>query len=69
MRLKLHEIMAKNNIRTIEELAKVTGLNKNALYWQTSRKGACKTVSFDMLETICRTFNCCVSEILVLEKI
>ncbi|ULT55424.1 helix-turn-helix transcriptional regulator [Neobacillus drentensis] len=63
--VKLLEMMARNNIRRIEELHELTGLSRTTI--RQILTGKKKSLYFDTIGILCEKLNCRVEE-LIAEK-
>ena len=64
--MKLLEMMARNKIRTIEELHRKTGISRRAISAILSGK---KTgLRFETIVKLCQTLNCEIGELIVIKK-
>jgi putative transcriptional regulator len=64
--IKLHEIMAKRNIKTIEQLHKLSGLSRKSISKAYNKKN--KRIDVEALATLCKVLDCEISDLLVLEN-
>jgi putative transcriptional regulator len=64
--VKLLEMMARNNIRRIEDLHKMTGLSRTTI--GLILDGKKKSLYFDTIGLLCETLNCRIEELIVLKK-
>ncbi|WP_160203467.1 helix-turn-helix domain-containing protein [Priestia megaterium] len=64
--IKILEYMGKNNIRTIQELHEITGLSRTTLSRLINGKNTSITV--DTLIKLCKTFECEIGELIVIDK-
>jgi DNA-binding Xre family transcriptional regulator len=61
--VKLLEMMARNNIRRIEELHDLTGLSRTTI--RQILEGEKKSLYFDTIGLLCEKLNCRIEELLV----
>ena len=61
--VKLLEMMAKNNIRRIEDLHEMTGLSRTTI--RLILNGEKKSLYFDTIALLCETLDCKIEELLV----
>jgi len=66
VQIKLLEIMARNNIRTIEELHDMTKLSRTTIRQILSGKK--KSLYFDTIGILCKKLNCRIEELIVIKK-
>lgn len=64
--VKLHELMAKNNIRTIEQLTEISGLSRKPISQALNKKN--HRMHTDTIAKLCGALNCEVGDLLVLKK-
>jgi putative transcriptional regulator len=64
--VKLLEMMARNNIRRIEDLHDLTGLSRTTI--RQILNGEKKSLYFDTIGILCEKLNCRVEELIVIEK-
>jgi putative transcriptional regulator len=64
--VKLLEMMARNNIRRIEDLHDLTGLSRTTI--RQILNGEKKSLYFDTIGILCDKLNCRVEELIVIEK-
>lgn len=64
--IRLHEMMGKRKIRTIEELHSRSGLSRKAI--STALKNENHRMKVDTLAKLCKALECDVSELLVIKK-
>lgn len=64
IQVKLLEMMARNNIRTIEELHNMTGLSRTTLGLMINGKK--KSFQFRTLSLLCEKLNCRIDELIVM---
>lgn len=66
VQVKLLEMMARNNIRTIEELHNKTKLSRTTIRQILS--GERKSLYFDTIGILCEKLHCRVEELIVIKK-
>lgn len=64
--VKLLEMMARNNIRKIEELHDLTGLSRTTI--RLILEGKKKSLYFDTIGLLCEKLNCNLEELIVMKK-
>jgi DNA-binding Xre family transcriptional regulator len=64
--VRLLEMMAKNNIRRIEELHDLTGLSRTTI--RLILEGKKKSLYFDTIGILCEKLNCRVEELIAEKK-
>jgi len=64
--IKIWEQMGKNDIRTIEQLHKKTGLSRTTI--SNLINGRKTSIRVETLVKLCQTFNCEIGELVVIEK-
>jgi putative transcriptional regulator len=64
--VKLLEMMARNNIRRIEDLHKLTGLSRTTI--RQILNGEKRSLYFDTIGLLCETLHCNIEELIVLKK-
>jgi DNA-binding Xre family transcriptional regulator len=64
--VKLLEMMARNNIRRIEDLHELTGLSRTTI--RLILNGEKKSLYFDTISTLCEKLNCDLDELIVAKK-
>jgi DNA-binding Xre family transcriptional regulator len=64
--VKLLEMMARNNIRRIEDLHDLTGLSRTTI--RMILNGQKKSLYFDTIGLLCEKLNCSLEELLVVKK-
>lgn len=64
--VKLLEMMARNNIRRIEDLHDLTGLSRTTI--RMILNGQKKSLYFDTIGLLCEKLNCSLEELLVMKK-
>lgn len=67
LKVNIYPLMARNNIRTVAEVAKATNISGKALY--NIINGKTRRIDFETIEKLCRFFNCGVGDLLILEDI
>jgi len=67
LKVNIYPLMAKNDIRTVSEVAKATNISGKALY--NIINGKTRRIDFDTIEKLCKFFNCGVGDLLILEDI
>lgn len=66
LEVKLLELMARNNIRTIADLHEKTGISRTTI--SLILDGRKNALYFETIATLCQTLNCKIDELLVLKK-
>lgn len=66
VQIKLLEMMARNNIRTIEDLHQKTKLNRATI--QRILEGKKKSLYFETIGTLCKTLHCRIEELIVIKE-
>jgi DNA-binding Xre family transcriptional regulator len=66
VQVKLLEMMAKNNIRRIEDLHNLTGLSRTTI--RQILDGDKKSLYFETIGILCKTLNCRIEELIVIKK-
>ncbi|MDP4163367.1 MAG: helix-turn-helix transcriptional regulator [Bacillota bacterium] len=64
--IKLYEMMAKRNIRTIEQLKEKTGLSRKAVSAALNNKN--HRMHTDTIAKLCVALDCKISDLLVLKE-
>jgi putative transcriptional regulator len=64
--IKLLELMAKNNIRTIADLHERTGISRTTI--SLILDGKKKSLFFSTMATLCEVLNCDLHELLVVRE-
>lgn len=64
--VKLLEMMARNNIRRIEDLHDLTGLSRTTI--RMILNGQKKSLYFDTIGLLCEKLDCSLEELLVMKK-
>lgn len=64
LEVKLLEMMARKNIRTIEELHKLTGINRTTI--RLILEGKKNALYFKTIANLCEKLDCKVEELLVI---
>jgi DNA-binding Xre family transcriptional regulator len=64
--VKLLEMMARNNIRRIEDLHDLTGLSRTTI--RMILNGQKKSLYFDTIGLLCEKLNCSLEELIVMKK-
>jgi DNA-binding Xre family transcriptional regulator len=64
--VKLLEMMARNNIRRIEDLHNLTGLSRTTI--RQILDGEKKSLYFDTIGLLCEKLDCQINELLVVKK-
>lgn len=64
--VKLLEMMARNNIRRIEDLHELTGLSRTTI--RLILEGKKKSLYFDTIGVLCEKLNCQLEELIVAKK-
>ena len=64
--IKLLEVMAKREIRTIEEVHKRSGLSRKAVSKIINKET--KRISTDTIAKLCNALDCDVDELIVIKK-
>lgn len=60
------ELMAKRRGKTLYAVAKETGISYNTLF--NIKKGEVSSISFDVLEKLCKNLECTPNDLLSVEK-
>lgn len=66
VKIKLFELMAKRNIRTIAEMSERSGLSRKAVSKIINEKAT--RVDLDTIYKICKTLDCEVGELIIYDK-
>jgi DNA-binding Xre family transcriptional regulator len=66
VQVKLLEMMARNNIRRIEDLHDLTGLSRTTI--RQILDGQKKSLYFDTIGTLCNKLNCRIEELIVINE-
>jgi putative transcriptional regulator len=64
--IKLLEVMAKREIRTIEEVHKKSGLSRKAVSKILNKET--KRISTDTIAKLCKALNCEINELVVIKN-
>lgn len=64
--IRLFEMMAKNNIRTIEQLHEKSGLSRKSISQALNKKN--HRMHTDTIAKLCVALNCEIGDLLVLKK-
>jgi putative transcriptional regulator len=64
--VKLLEMMARNNIRRIEDLHNLTGLSRTTI--RQILDGEKKSLYFDTIGLLCEKLHCQIEELLVVKR-
>lgn len=64
--IKLLDLMAKNKIRVVKELAENANVHHNVLYGLLN--GHKKSLSLDTIAKLCTTLNCEIGELIEIKK-
>ena len=67
VRIKLHELMGKHKIRSINQLSNDTGISRPTLTRLYDEKT--KQLDFVTIGALCDHFNCDLGDLLVLEEV
>lgn len=66
VQVKLLEMMARNNIRRIEDLHNMTGISRTTI--RQILDGEKKSLYFQTIGILCEVLNCRIEELIVLKK-
>jgi len=66
LKIKIYEQMAKNNIRTIEELHKKAGLSRNVISALLNNKK--NGLRMGTVAKLCRALNCEIGDLIEIKK-
>jgi putative transcriptional regulator len=66
IQVKLLEMMARNNIRRIEDLHNMTGISRTTI--RQILDGEKKSLYFHTIGTLCKVLNCRIEELIVIKK-
>lgn len=66
VQVRLLEMMARNNIRRIEDLHDLTGLSRTTI--RQILDGEKKSLYFDTIGTLCKKLNCRIEELIVINE-
>ncbi|MER2057197.1 MAG: helix-turn-helix transcriptional regulator [Niallia sp.] len=66
LEVKLLEMMARNNIRQIEELHHLTGISRTTI--RLILEGKKNALYFETIATLCEKLNCRIDELLVIKR-
>lgn len=66
LEIKLYELMARKNIRTIEDLKELSGVSRKAI--SKAINGNSSRMDFDTVVKLCKALDCEIGELLVVRK-
>lgn len=66
LKIRVYELMAKKNIRTIEELKELSGVSRKAI--SKAINGQSTRLDFDTITRLCEALDCEIGDLLVYEK-
>lgn len=66
VQVRLLEMMARNNIRRIEDLHNLTGLSRTTI--RQILDGEKKSLYFDTIGVLCKTLNCKIEDLIVIKE-